>query len=56
MTADPSKVTPLGRLLSLPFGALWVLFCVIGVIGAWINVWVLSIRNWWKGASHEDHH
>lgn len=55
MTADPSKVTPLGRALFVPAAAAWILFCVFGVIGAWINVWVLSIRDWWK-EKHEDHH
>jgi hypothetical protein len=47
--ANPSKVTPLGRILFVPLGLAWFLFCVLGVIGAWINVWVLRIRDWWKG-------
>lgn len=49
----PLSDTRLGRIVIWPAGMVlqiaWFLFCVLGVIGAWINIWVLSIRDWWKG-------
>jgi hypothetical protein len=27
----------------------WFLFCVFGAAGAWVNVWILNIRDWRKG-------